>query len=1573
MTTPTVSSIVPSPSSGTEGVGSTITLTVTMSEQVTVTGIPELALNDGGFASYVSGSGTNTLTFDYTVGFGDSNENVLAVTSANLNGGSITDSGNNAANMSGAFTNFPGLAIQANVESYSTLSDPAPFNFTSAHDINDAGEVVGTFYDYSSQAYEGYIYSGGSYTNVNTADEVVLDGVNSSGWVVGYSAHYDPATGFLGNDIGFMTSGGFSFDVNFPNAVETHPLAINDQNQIVGDYVDNSNPQHQFGFLLTNFNRFLQSGTFITINDPLAVNGQQTTGINDAGEVVGYYIDGENVSHGYIYNQTTSAFTTVDDPFAKITNGPQAGTVITGINNDGEIYGFYYNVGGTPEGFIYQSGTYPNTVTDPAATGGTELLGVNDGGEVVGDYGNGLGAFIGAPVPYVTGAAGVMGSGVVVSGAIVVSGGSLEVVNGGTTVSAVLNGGTEFVDNSFELGRIGPPPFGVATSTTVNNGGTQQIFGASAVGTVINSGGQQIITGHAVPEIVHDFITGDATSTTVNSGGIQTVEAHGYASDIVLNGSATISGGELELLSGATVGTTPIMFAGSGTLRIDATTSATMPHDVISGFMPGDTIDLAGVSYSSAGNAHLTSGNVLAVTENGITYDLHLNPSQNFSGVLFDTTPDSNGGTDVAIDTRPILGGVASTAVVSALGQTVTLSPSLSVSDLYNPDLAGATVSISGGTFAGDGDVLAATTSGTSITASYNSTNETLTLTGSDTLAHYQQVLESVTFASGANPTDSGSNPTRTVTWVLNDGSAASMPATTTVSITIANGALVIESFGSTELVKIGTNYFFYPVGGSSGPELKLSNAAVVAGQFGAAWAPIGVEKTASGYEVAWENVGANQFTVWNTDSSGNYVANAIGVVSGTDPSLEALESSFQQDLNNDGTTGFNYPAIETFGSTELAKIGTNYFIYQFGGTSAPELKLSGAAVVAGQFGAAWAPIGAEKTASGFEVAWENVGANQFTVWNTDSNGNYIASAIGVVSGTDPSLEALESSFQQDLNGDGKIGFNYPAIETFGSTELAKIGTNYFVYPIGGTSAPELKFSGAAVVAGQFGAAWAPIGAEKTASGFEVAWENVGANQFTVWNTDSNGNYVANAIGLVSGTDPSLESLETSFQQDLNGDGTTGFNPPPIESFGSTELVKIGSDYFLYPIGGPSGVELKFSGTAVVAGEFGAAWAPIGAEKTASGYEVAWENVGANQFTVWNTDGNGNYVGNAIGTVSGTDPSLESLETSFQQDLNGDGTTGFNPPPIESFGATELVEIGTNYFCYPVGGPSGVELKFSGAAIVAGQFGAAWAPIGAEKTASGYEVAWENVGANQFTVWNTDGNGNYVGNAIGTVSGTDPSLEALEPSFQQDLNGDGTIGPPHTSSTATQSTAINQTIADGGSLEVAGPSAALISFAGPTGTLIFDQSAEFTGQISGLTGQDQIELRDVGFGANTTLLYAENTGNTGGILAVSDGTHTANLFLAGQYTTANFTMLSDNAGGTLLYDPPVGGSDAQPPAAATRAAAGGSATLALCSDPTANSFAALAPGGTQIGALASTLAGQSQAATQPIQHLGQSS
>ena len=112
-----------------------------------------------------------------------------------------------------------------------------------------------------------------------------------------------------------------------------------------------------------------------------------------------------------------------------------------------------------------------------------------------------------------------------------------------------------------------------------------------------------------------------------------------------------------------------------------------------------------------------------------------------------------------AINDAPTLSSVATSATFTEKGAAVTLSGAASVADPDNQNLASATVKIVGGTFAGDGDQLAVNVAGTSIVGVYNVGTETLTLTGSDTLAHYQQVLDSLTFNSTSlNPANYGSN-----------------------------------------------------------------------------------------------------------------------------------------------------------------------------------------------------------------------------------------------------------------------------------------------------------------------------------------------------------------------------------------------------------------------------------------------------------------------------------------------------------------------------------------------------------------------------------------------------------------------------------------------------------------------------------------------------------------------------------------------------------------------------------------------------------------------------------------------
>ncbi|HKB02058.1 MAG TPA: dockerin type I domain-containing protein [Gemmataceae bacterium] len=90
---PRAFSVSSTAANGNYGVGAVIPITISFNNAVTVTGSPQLALNSGGTAVYASGSGTSTLTFNYTVAAGQSTGDLdySSASALSLNGGTITD------------------------------------------------------------------------------------------------------------------------------------------------------------------------------------------------------------------------------------------------------------------------------------------------------------------------------------------------------------------------------------------------------------------------------------------------------------------------------------------------------------------------------------------------------------------------------------------------------------------------------------------------------------------------------------------------------------------------------------------------------------------------------------------------------------------------------------------------------------------------------------------------------------------------------------------------------------------------------------------------------------------------------------------------------------------------------------------------------------------------------------------------------------------------------------------------------------------------------------------------------------------------------------------------------------------------------------------------------------------------------------------------------------------------------------------------------------------------------------------------------------------------------------------
>jgi DNA-binding beta-propeller fold protein YncE len=108
-TFPKVVSLTSTATNGVKNTGAVIPIKVNFNTPVTVTGTPQLTLETGAtdtVVDYASGSGTTSLTFNYTVAVGDLADrlDVVSTTALSLNGGTIQDASLQDANLTLSFT-----------------------------------------------------------------------------------------------------------------------------------------------------------------------------------------------------------------------------------------------------------------------------------------------------------------------------------------------------------------------------------------------------------------------------------------------------------------------------------------------------------------------------------------------------------------------------------------------------------------------------------------------------------------------------------------------------------------------------------------------------------------------------------------------------------------------------------------------------------------------------------------------------------------------------------------------------------------------------------------------------------------------------------------------------------------------------------------------------------------------------------------------------------------------------------------------------------------------------------------------------------------------------------------------------------------------------------------------------------------------------------------------------------------------------------------------------------------------------------------------------------------------------
>lgn len=161
--------------------------------------------------------------------------------------------------------------------------------------LNNSGLAVGFYVDRSGAdvPFELDVVKGGfaSLTPPGAAGAQAT-GINPSGDIVGWLTGRSGAKGFMLKD-------GVYEVFSYPQSTSTQALGLNFQDQIVGSYLDGSGLTH--GFLLTGPVSHPQWQSF---DNPKANGSAALTGINSRGDLVGNYFDKTGETQGFVCSQT---------------------------------------------------------------------------------------------------------------------------------------------------------------------------------------------------------------------------------------------------------------------------------------------------------------------------------------------------------------------------------------------------------------------------------------------------------------------------------------------------------------------------------------------------------------------------------------------------------------------------------------------------------------------------------------------------------------------------------------------------------------------------------------------------------------------------------------------------------------------------------------------------------------------------------------------------------------------------------------------------------------------------------------------------------------------------------------------------------------------------------------------------------------------------------------------------------------------------------------------------------------------------------------------------------------------
>jgi uncharacterized membrane protein len=197
--------------------------------------------------------------------------------------------------------------------------------------INAIGDTAGFYVDINHRTH-GFLRVGGVYTTVDFPNSMFnqLLGLNNYGVAAGY---WQDAKGI---QYPYTVQGGVFRPIATPGT-SAQATGVNDKGDVSGFYVTAAGATHGF---------WIPFGKApVTIDYP-AATFTQALGLNNLGDVVGSYTDALGKTRGFIHNVVSTQFESIDE-----INGVGT-TVVNGLNNVGQIVGFYVDMAGKTNGFV---------------------------------------------------------------------------------------------------------------------------------------------------------------------------------------------------------------------------------------------------------------------------------------------------------------------------------------------------------------------------------------------------------------------------------------------------------------------------------------------------------------------------------------------------------------------------------------------------------------------------------------------------------------------------------------------------------------------------------------------------------------------------------------------------------------------------------------------------------------------------------------------------------------------------------------------------------------------------------------------------------------------------------------------------------------------------------------------------------------------------------------------------------------------------------------------------------------------------------------------------------------------